>query len=239
MFNNVIKPGDKIDIKHLHQNNQKVYKSSVFDIMDDGMIEITIPTDQGKMILFQNGTELQFYFYSGKGIYTCEASIVDRYKRGSFLLFLVTLTTPVKKFQRREYFRLNCLIDFSYFKITDEVAELETAEDLFDEICKPEYFVEKRLARTKDLSGGGIRFIASEPLEIGTKLLSLLPLSNSKVDRMFYLVTDVISCVPVENMQDRWIVRGKFLFKNLKERDLIVQYVFEEDRMLRKKENGK
>jgi len=117
MFKNVIKPGDKIDIKYLHQNNEKTFKSGVFDVLEDGEMEISIPMDNGKMILFHNGTELQFYFYSGSSIYTCEAIVKDRYKRGNFLLLLVELTTPLKKFQRREFFRLSCLIDFVYYKI--------------------------------------------------------------------------------------------------------------------------
>ena len=238
MSYSVIKPGDKIDIKHLHQNNQNTYMSGVYDVLEANKIEISIPTFDGKMILFPNGTEFQFYFYSAKSIYTCEAVVLDRYKRGNFLLLLVQLTTPVKKFQRREFYRLECLIDFAYYKITNEIAKLETTEDLLDEISKPDYYAEQRLARTKDLSGGGARFITSEPLDIGTKLLVVLPLSNSKVDRKFYLVTEIVSCEPVENMKGRWIVRGRFEYKNKKERDMIVQYVFEEDRMLRKKENG-
>ena len=99
MFNNVIKPGDKIDIKHLHQNNQNVYKSAVFDLLESNKIEISIPTFDGKMMLFPNGTEFQFYFYSANAIYTCEAVVENRYKRGNFLLFLIHLRTPLKKFQ--------------------------------------------------------------------------------------------------------------------------------------------
>ena len=77
-----------------------------------------------------------------------------------------------------------------------------------------------------------------EQLEVGTKILSVLRLSNNKVDHMFYLVTDVVACDPVEGMPGLWVARGKFEFKDIKDRDLIIRYVFEEDRMNRKKENG-
>lgn len=239
MTNSIIRPGDKLEMKHLHQNNQKTYKSGVYDILDNGKIEITIPTDDGKMVVFQNGAEFQFYFYSKNGMFTCEAVVVERYRRGNFLLFLVQLTTKLKKFQRREYFRLSCLIDFSYYKITDEVAKLETTKALVDEISKAEYLGEQRLARTKDLSGGGMRFIVSEPLELHSKVLSIIRLTDNKMDRTFYLVTEVIGCDPVEELKERWIIRGKFIYKNIKERDLIISHVFEEDRRLRKKESGK
>ena len=238
MTNIIIKPGDKIDIKHLHQNNQNTYMSSVFDILEDGKIEVSIPTFEGKMMLFPNGTEFQFYFHSEKSIYTCEAVVLNRFKRGNFLLFLVELRGALKKVQRREFYRLECLIDFAYYQITDEIAELEQTEEILNEIGKPEYYSEQRLARTKDISGGGIRFMASEPLSVGTKILTVLPLSNNKVNRKFYLVTEVISCEIADNVPDRWVLRGRFEYKNKRERDMIVQYVFEEDRMIRKKENG-
>ena len=51
MVNNLIKSGDRIEIKHLHQNNQKVYKSGLFDVLNDDRIEITIPTDDGKLMI--------------------------------------------------------------------------------------------------------------------------------------------------------------------------------------------
>lgn len=238
MFKNVIKPGDKIDIKYLHQNNDKIYKSGVFDVLDDNELEITIPTDEGRMVLFHNGFEFQFFFYTARGLFTCDAVVKDRYKREHFYLLLVELTSPLKKFQRREFYRLECTIDFAYYKITDEVAALETTEDLFEAIADPLFIDKKKIARTKDLSGGGCRFMTTESLEAGSKILSVIRLSNDKIDRMFYLVTDVIACDPIKDMEDRWIVRGKFDFKNIKDRDLIVRYVFEEDRMLRKKENG-
>ena len=238
MFKNVVKPGDKIDIKYLHQNNDKIYKSGVFDVLDDNEMEITIPTDEGRMVLFHNGFEFQFFFYTSRGMFTCDAVVKDRYKREHFYLLLVELTTPLKKYQRREFYRLECMLDFAYYKITDEVAALESTEELFEAIADPLYIEQKKLARTKDLSGGGCRFVATEALEPGSKILTVIRLSNDKIDHMFYLVTEIIACDKIKELDDRWLVRCKFDFKNMKDRDLIVRYVFEEDRMLRKKENG-
>ena len=233
-----ITPGDKIDICYLHQNNGKTYKSSVFDILDDNEIEIGMPTDGLKMVMFNIGFECQLYFYTSRGLYTCEAVVTNRYKKDQFILMSVKTKTGLKKFQRREFFRLECLVDFAYYKISKEVAELETTEELFEEIANPDYIEQKRLARTKDLSGGGMRFTTMEPLEVGSRVLSVMRLANDKIDHMFYLVTEVIACDPVEKMPDLWIVRSKFEFKNIKDRDLIIRYVFEEDRMNRKRENG-
>lgn len=234
----VVKPGDKIDIQYLHQNNGKTYKSGVFDILSDNEMEITMPTDEGKMVLFQTGFEFQFYFYTSKGLFSCDAVVTGRCKKDNFYLLTVKIISGLKKYQRREYYRVNTLIDFAYYKITDKIAELETTEDLFEEITNPEYIEQKMLARTKDISGGGVRFLSNEKLEAGSKILAVIRLTNDKLDHMFYLVAEVIESFVEENMKDRWIVRAKWQFKNIKDRDLIVRYVFEEDRMIRKKENG-
>ena len=233
-----VKPGDKIDINFLHQNNGKTYKSSVFDFLANGDVELSMPTDEGRMVMFNIGFECQFYFYTSKGLYTCEAVITNRYKKDNFYLLSAKIKTGLKKFQRREFYRLECLIDFAYYKVPKEVADLETTEDLFEEIANPDYIEQKRLARTKDLSGGGMRFTTMEALEVGSKIVSVIRLSNDKLDHMFYLVTDIVACDLAEKSTDLWIARGKFEFKNIKDRDLIIRYVFEEDRIKRKRENG-
>ncbi len=233
-----IKPGDKIDINFLHQNNGKTYKSSVFDFITDNELEIGMPTSEGKMVMFNIGFECQFYFYTSKGLYTCEAVITNRYKKDNFYLLSAKLKTGLKKFQRREFYRLDCLLDFVYYEISNEVAKMETTEDLFEEITNPDYIEKKKYARTKDLSGGGMRFSGMEQLEIGTKILIVIRLANDRVDHTFYLVSNVIACERDKNMPELWITRVNFKFKDIKDRDLIIRYVFEEDRMNRKRENG-
>ena len=234
---NYLKPGDKIDIHFLHQTNGKVYKSGVFDFLSDNEIEILMPTDGGKMVMFNVGFECLFYFFTDKGTYTAEAIITNRYKRDNFYLLSAKLRSAIKKFQRREYFRLECLIDFSYYSIPQEVIKTSTPDEVIKTIVKPEYNALRRLGTTKDISGGGMRFTTMEKLEIGSKVLSVIQLSNEKMDHMFYLITDIISCDPVESMPGLWVARGKFKFRNKNERDWIIRYVFEEDRIRRRKEN--
>jgi len=233
----LISPGDKIDITFLHHNNGKVYKSSVFDILDDNELEIGMPTDEGKMVLFQVGFECQFYIYTYKGLYTCQAAITGRYKKDNFYLLSTKIISPLKKYQRRDYFRVECEMEFSYYHIPIEVAKLETTEELFEEIADPKYLVEKRYARTRDLSGGGMRFSSEEKIEVGERVLTVLRLSNEKVDQTFYLVSEVISCDLDESVHGRWVIRVKWIFKDYKDQDHIIRFVFEEDRMNRKRKN--
>lgn len=238
MISDFANPGDKIDITYLHQNNGKVYKSSLFDILEDSVIEIGMPTEGGKMVLFQVGFECSMFFYTKRGIFICDGQIVERYKKDGFFLMSVRLINSPKKYQRREFYRVETSVSFNYYKITEEVAELETTEDLFEEIADPKYISEKKLALTQDISGGGLRFIASEKLEANSDILVVIRLSNEKVDQTLYLVAKIVASNAMEKVPGKYIARARFQFKNHKDRDLIVRYVFEEDRMLRKKENG-
>lgn len=232
------RPGDKIDITYLHQNNGKIYKSSVFDFLEDSVVEVGMPTEGGKMVLFQIGFECSLFFYTQKGMYICEGRVTERYKKDGFYMMAIKITAGPKKYQRRDYYRVDCAIDFTFYKITKEIAELESTEDLFEEIANPKYLPEKRLARTKDISGGGIKFITDQQLEAGSYILTVMHLANDKLDHTFYLATEIIDCLPIEKVQDKMVARGKFRFKDIRDRELIVRFVFEEDRMLRKKENG-
>ena len=232
------RPGDKIDITYLHQNNGKIYKSSVFDFLGETTLEIGMPTEGGKMILFQVGFECSLFFYTQRGMYICDGKVLDRYKKDGFYMMSVKITSAPKKYQRRDYYRVAASVKFSYYKISKEVADLETTADLFEEITDPKYLTEKRNVISLDISGGGIRFLADEKLENGSYILTVIRLANDKVDQTFYLVTEIIETFKMDKAPDKMVTRAKFRFKDIKDRDLIVRYVFEEDRMLRKKENG-
>ncbi len=238
MISDFARPGDKIDITYLHQNNGKVYKSSVFDFLGESTLEIGMPTEGGKMVLFQVGFECTLYFYTQRGLFTCDGKVLDRYKKdGFYMMSLKVISTP-KKYQRREFYRVNSAINFHYYKISKEIASLETTEDLFEEIADPKYLKEKRIALSQDISGGGIRFLCDEKLDVGSYILTVIRLSNDKIDQTFYLVTEIIECGRLEKIPNKLHIRAKFHYKDIKDRDKIVRFVFEEDRMLRKKEAG-
>lgn len=235
MIPSYFKTGDKIDINFLHQNTDKKYKSSYYNYLGNGIFEITMPTDGGKMVLFSVGYECQLYFQTSGGLFTCEAVVVQRYKKDNAYLLAMKMKTTMKKFQRREFFRVECLIDFTYYKITEEIAALDSSLELCKMTLTPELIMEQRMARTRDISGGGLRFTAEENLKAGQLILIEIQLTNDKVDQTFYLVSEVVSCEAALEKSDRWIARVKFQHKDPKERDAIIRFVFEHDRELRKK----
>ena len=75
-FTDLIKPGDKIDIRLLQQveneertgDTVKVYKSQVLDINKRGNLEISMPTEGTKLILLPLDVRLMQYVHSSTGI---------------------------------------------------------------------------------------------------------------------------------------------------------------------------
>jgi hypothetical protein len=45
-----------------------------------------------------------------------------------------------------------------------------------------------------------------------------------------------VEAIRAQNNFEKFIHRGKFMFKDLKDRETIVRYVFEEERRIRRKE---
>ena len=130
-FTDLIKPGDKIDIRLLQQveneertgDTVKVYKSQVIDIHKRGNLEISLPTEGTQLILLPLDVRLEFVFYSGGFLYKSIGQIVERFKRDNIYTLEVELKTRLEKFQRREFYRYECSIDFKFFELTEEQAQ--------------------------------------------------------------------------------------------------------------------
>lgn len=240
----IINLGDKIDIRLTHQVLQAlngeiaeatIYKSVVMDFPSDHQIEVGMPTLMGKMILFQLGIRCNMCFFTKKGMYTCECTVAKRYKKDNFYLLLMDVNSTLTKFQRREFFRVDCSVDFEFYHISEDVAAMRTTEELFLEIQKPEYESSSLPATLIDISGGGMKFKSMVQLEKGDYILTKIRLTNEIIDATFFLASEIIDC---EKKNEDFVTRAKFFFKDIKDRETIVRFVFEEERKLRRIKNA-
>lgn len=243
-YSNIIIPGDKIDIRLVRQMNieenggkvANVYHSSVSEFVSEDEIEITMPTLGSRMELLQIGAEGQYVFYTKRGLYSCNAVVRERYRKDNLYFLRVGLKSQPVKFQRREFFRIDLVEEMQLLEISDEVAALKTTEELFIESQELKYIDQKKKALICDISGGGMRFTSSVPYEKGKYVLLMFRLTNETTDESFFLVSQIVETQKVDT--DRYSVRAKFIFKDLKDREKIVRFVFEEERRIRRKEVG-
>lgn len=247
-FADLIQLGDKIDIQLVQQLQMqergeltepiRTYNSSLFDYLTEKDFEIAMPTENGRMVLFQIGLRCKLLFYTKKGMYSCTAIVTNRYKKGNFYLLAMQITSSIEKIQRREFFRIEYAKPMKYIPITEDIAKLATTEQVFVQIQNPDFINQKKEAMMLDLSGGGLRFSSTEHLDVGSFVVVELRLTNDRMDQTFFLVSKIISSEPIPNKPELFVNRIQFFFKNLRDRENIVRFVFEEERRIRRKEMG-
>lgn len=249
MDSNAISIGDKIDVRILQQADKErktgqkaiVYKSKVQDIKPDDLLEISMPMDSGKMVLLSTGIRYEFVFYTQKGLCRCVAQVKERYKVNNLYMLLIELKSSLERYQRREYYRFECAVDMEYIIITEKEAQIEKIEEL--KCLHKELFPEEQMRSgiAVDLSGGGIRFVSEEKTEKSTFLLIRIQLIIEGRSQLLEVVGWVVSCNRIENSINtrtdnrKYEYRVQFITKDQKKREMIIKYIFEQDRKNRLK----
>lgn len=243
----IVTPGDKIDMwltreRRAQENGgdtAPVCRSSVCDIVSETELEISMPTKNGRVVMLQDGVRCEFLFYANRGMYGCEGVVKRRCKQDNICLILVEITSNPVKHQRREFFRVSCLTDIKYYEISEETAMLPSVEQLYEKMRDTCFLGEAKRGTLCDISGGGARFSSSVSHEKNCYLLLVMHLANERVDDIFYLVCQVMNdgeCIDQGN--NIYSNRVKFMYKDLRDREKIVRFVFEEDRRIRRKDSG-
>ncbi len=238
-----IVPGDKVDLTEVKSEEnitkagvveRKTFSTRVYDIVSDDEIKVNMPFVDGHIQLLDVGDEYDLCFYSGNGLYQCYSRVSDRYKSNNVYVLGLELTSPLRKFQRREYYRLNCILNMK----CREVGEKE-----YDEIRKNDVrFINTDLTLEDgvivDISGGGAKFISDRRFEKETKILFVFSLNLSGKLTEYSVIGRVILSEALEGRAGEY--KNHVQFVNIKDRDRegIIRYIFEEERRIRRKQSG-
>jgi len=240
MVSDVLRPGDKVEIRILQQvEKQKVtgeiphiYKSRIQEVNKDGTVDIAMPIEEGKYILLHLGVRFEFVFYSGGNLYRGIGQIKERFKSSNIYMLRVELNSPLSKLQRREYYRFACILDFQYYHITEEQIKMQNEEDIFESLRNEK----EKKGTILDISGGGLRFVSDEKIESNEYILLVLHLNNHKMDQEYYIRGRVISNKKLEASPQKFDNRVEFILTDNRIREDIIRYIFEEERRIRKSE---
>lgn len=246
MVSNIIEIGAKTDIWVLSQMERSattgeevhIYKSQVYDILDNGEIELLMPSEGGKLRLLPLGVRFEFLFYTKNGLYKATGHVKERYKADNRHMIRIELNTALGKFQRRQFYRLSCVIDIEYYNITKEQSEFPAAKDILESIREEEHFGKPAKARIVDISGGGVRFISDEQNPADGYILMILMLDNGRELKQHLIVGRVIWSERAEksDITDiKYENRVEFILKDAKMQEEIIKFVFAEERRSRKK----
>lgn len=236
-------PGDKIDIyrQNTADNAGIIYKSSISDILADNVWEITMPQENGRVVLFQIGMSIDLIIYTkGKSIFKCSAIVKRRYRKENLYFLSIEIVSDLIKIQRRQFFRIQCTLDmdFNQLKYDSDVYldETEFCSSIYKKDCEKEYLSNCMHSTILDISGGGIRISTNMNLEANSYIITRfrLPVNNSNQE--FVLIGQVIECEQNLKQSGSFSARIKFIFDQISKREQIVRYVFEEERRIRRRE---
>lgn len=229
--------GDRIELMHIksaigRKVSDKKYGSQLLDFDGDRTAKIAMPIREGKVIPLEIDDDYNLCFFTNSGLYQCTAQIKKRYTENRMYVVDVIFLTPLKKFQRRKFYRLDCLFPIRYRIVPKEQFEKKNEAEQDNE--KDEILWEE--GTISDLSGGGIRFHGNVECKKGDFVEIVLPLSLQSGIIPLSLYMKVVSCVHFEGSRVAYETRGEFLNINEKERETVIKYVFEEQRRRMRKE---
>lgn len=238
-----IQPGSKIDITVIAQHAKgdtgetKIYTSNVLDIRKNENISIAMPKENDKLVLLPLGVRIELLFYTKTGLYRAAGQVVERYKSANIYMLDVELKTRLEKFQRREFYRYQYLLDFNYYTISAEERNMESAEALYIYLRKAGVLKQRENEGSiVDLSGGGIRFRTDTELHEDDYVLFLIHLKNENLNKLYYIPGKIISCVPTDADNNKnYEIRAKFEIEDDKMREEIIRFIFEEERKARQR----
>ncbi len=246
MIQDILQIGNKIDICSLEKEDRKkhdgkklpILVSQLEEIDEDGELVIQMPMYKGKLVLLSLGSRYELMFYTKRGLYRAVCQVTDRYKEDNFFMVKVMLRSNLTKFQRREYFRLECIIGMDAYELQREEAMMLSGANLEQRISDPEIAQTLSKAVIVDISGGGIRFISEQKHAEGDYLAVHMTLSNENIDKDIWVAVSIVSCRKAAQNMERYETRAEYIHMGNKLREIIIKYIFDEDRKIRKKDVG-
>ena len=259
MLSEIIHPGDKFDIeilKKIEKNAKKTtYSSQIYDIIDKDKIVAMLPIYRGLIVPLPINAKYELVIYSNNALYKCNAILKERYKEDNMHVMVLEVCSELKKYQRREYYRLTYSLDLKYYVLGDD---LDLALDKMDEILG--IFVDEEPAEvsdeskesednlkqvydeenqgsiqgiTIDISGGGMRFVSKKRADIGQYMLLEFAVMVDGKKVQYSQLAKVIYTKEVPTKANTYEHRVQFERITIPERELLIKFIFEQERRYR------
>ncbi len=213
--NSSLSVGMKLTIEISRENDLVFYPSQLLDILNKKELIISGPIIKSKLVLIREGENINIsYMIKNKGKHYFSADVISRTSTEIYKLKIKRIS-DIKVIQDREHFRLSNNIPISkYF-------EKESEEN--------KGFIEE--SETKDISGGGMKIYSNILHEIDDVVACSIDLFDEKL----FIKCKVVRIEEVDSFNYKYLVGLQFIDIEDRSRDIIVKYIFEEQRKLRLK----
>lgn len=218
MLLKAVELGDKIELNRLATENGEVesYSSKVQELTDT-TITILAPMDNGRIIPLELNSRFMVAIYNSKGLYKSEVVVSSRRKEEKLYLIVLTIVSRLQKYQRRQYYRMDCLMTFQYKDDTSN----QWNEGL-----------------VLDISGGGLRFTSNEKLIQDKGVICHMNFESNPDTQDLYITGQVVASDAIELDSRTYETRLQFDIISDEDREKVIKYIFDEERRRRKKEKG-
>lgn len=203
------KTGQIVDIKAAGEIRTLTHRVKIDSVISDEEIVIEVPIVGGNALSMHSGSCYELTFYEDASMLTQHVEVVSRHLSGNVVCARLRLFGSIKKVNRRKYFRLSVLID----------GESRGGRNPFSPMT------------TINLSAGGIRFVTFEKYIPDQYIQLRIVLGDESLD----VVAKVISSALVQDSIRRYDVRAKFEQISEREEDIILKYLFEQQRVMKRK----
>lgn len=226
-----VAPGGEVELRAMDREREpgdrrprKSHRSRVLKVLAEDRVEIAMPIANGKLILLPVDGEYDMYFYGDNVVYQCNARVADRYRYNGQYVLVMDLTSNLRNYQRREYYRFSCALEMDSRELGEE-EEISVAaqEELLPELpLKSSVIV--------DISGGGLRFVAYYAYEVNSLILCKYRLQIEGREKEYRLVGRVLAVNELEKEPGVFDHRVQFVNVDPQDREEIIQYIFDEAR---------
>lgn len=238
--------GDKIEMTHVKSATRRKlseakYISNVLEYDGRRMAKISTPIYEGKVIPIQPGDEYNLCFYTSSGLYMSRVRVKSRFREKNMFGLVVELLNRPTKYQRRQFFRLDCVMKMRYRIVTPEEKELRDfiAASKFEDPQEMEVHMQRlegmmgdwERATLTDISGGGVRFKCREEMKPDQLLEISVPLAFEEETYAFCCMVKVVAIANIVLKGASEIeLRCQYFQIEKAKREQVVKYVFEEQR---------
>lgn len=193
----------------------------VNQMLSDTEIELSCMSEQ--RIDFSKKDSYVLYTISNRKVYICQARYSSEYSNDSCQIYSFDIISPLQEIQRRMYQRIACRDEILYQEVTLLSDDNETSEEITKN--KMQSLSLENVGTMVDISGGGIRFVSSAFIPVGTNLVMRIVLDRTK-ERYIYLSGKIVYSEELKNEQNHYDIRMKYVHIDEREKEEIIQYAF-------------
>jgi c-di-GMP-binding flagellar brake protein YcgR len=215
-INKYLQLDEKIHLVLDNEYDKHEYMSRVENISEDGTIEALIPIYRNRIIYIKNDSIVKVIVSREGAIYEFRAKVVSKIF-GVIPLLKLERISDISKIQRRDFYRLKIAKSIKVRKI------INLKEKHFDEYVN---------ATAIDISGGGLCFSSTKELDFNDLIEVSIELSGKPITIFCKVLRRGIKD---DDESNRFIYGVAYEKITEIERNIIMRFIFEEQRKLAKK----